>query len=57
MTDQGYLALCAMINMARFDQIKCVSTLKRVMTQRGYQPEHIAEALGAWAKHEWGKRI
>ncbi|WP_430229616.1 hypothetical protein [Paraburkholderia tropica] len=56
MTEQGFHTLCAMINMARFEQIRCLSTLKRRLVQQGYAQEHIAEAIQAWAKYGWEKR-
>lgn len=57
MTDQGYLVLRAMIDLARSKQIRCLSTLKRLMVQHGYQQEHIDEAVEQWAKYERAKRL
>ncbi|CAH2910822.1 MAG: hypothetical protein CPSOU_1857 [uncultured Paraburkholderia sp.] len=56
MSDETYQALRAAVNIARFDQIRCVSTPKRLLIQRGHAPEHVYEAVQAWAEYEKGKR-
>lgn len=52
MTDEAYIALRALLNIARNQQIRSLSTLKRIMIQSGYQPEHIAEAISHWQQYE-----
>ena len=56
MSDETYQALRAAINIARFEQVRCVSTLKRLLIQRGYEPDHVHEAVQAWANYEKGKQ-
>ncbi|MDR6389154.1 hypothetical protein [Paraburkholderia phenoliruptrix] len=56
MSDETYQALQAAINIARFEQVRCVSTLKRLLIQRGHEPDHVHEAVHAWANYEKGKQ-
>jgi hypothetical protein len=55
-SDEGYVALRALVNIARNEQIRCLSTLKRVMIQRGFQSEHITEAITTWRSYEESKK-
>jgi hypothetical protein len=55
-TDNVYQALRAAVNLARFEQIRCVSTLKRLLIQLGHAPEDASAALQAWANYEKEKR-
>ena len=56
MTEQGLEALRALVNVARNQQIRCLSTLKRVMVQQGFEPDHITEAITEWARYEDRKK-
>lgn len=56
MSDEGYIALRALVNIARNEQIRCFSNLKRIMIQRGFKSEHIAEAITTWRSYEDGKK-
>lgn len=56
MTDEAYIALRAAVNLARNKQVRCLSTLKRLLTQHGFQQEHISEAIKIWANYERSKQ-
>lgn len=56
MTDEVYQALRAAVNLARYEHVRCVSTLKRLLIQRGHAPEHANEAIQTWANYEKDKR-
>lgn len=56
MSEDGYIALRALVNIARNEQIRCLSTLRRVMIQRGFESEHITEAIIEWRSYEDKKK-
>ncbi|MDR6421348.1 hypothetical protein J2801_003636 [Paraburkholderia phenoliruptrix] len=56
MTDAVYQALRAAVNIARYEQVRCVSTLKRLLIQRGHAPDDANEAIQAWVNYERSKQ-
>ncbi len=56
MSEDGYIALRALVTIARNEQIHCLSTLKRIMVQRGFHAEHISEAITEWKQYEDRKK-
>jgi hypothetical protein len=56
MTPDAYQALRDAVNLARNERIRSVSTLKRLLIQRGHAPEHANEAIQTWANYEKAKR-
>lgn len=56
MGDDAYQALRDAVNLARYEQIHSVSTLKRLLIQRGHAPEDANEAIQTWANYEKAKR-
>ncbi|HKS67552.1 MAG TPA: hypothetical protein VJR26_09970 [Candidatus Acidoferrales bacterium] len=55
MSDAGFHALRAAINLARFDGIKSLSTIKEKLAQNGHTPEAVEEAVKYWANYEVSK--
>lgn len=52
MTDQSFDALRSAIGLARDQNIRCLSTLKRILVQKGFSEEHIGEAIATWRSYE-----
>lgn len=56
MNDQSFDALRAAIAIARDQNIRCLSTLKRILIQSGFAEQHITEAIAMWRSYEDVKR-